>query len=679
LSHTRIARVNGRPGTVRPRVHESAQTSRMVVVRVGSPVRFASPRPIYVLVVVAAVLFGLALRGDLLQAGFFADDFDHYAMWTGRYPVARSPLDLFNFSDGSQHDNAALMESGHFPWWSDPDVHLSMLRPLSSALIAFDLAAFGSDARFAHAHSLLWWALLAAAAAWLLFMVLPPSWAALALVLYVCEEGHSLPAGWLANRSPLVATAFGFVALGAHIRAHRDGVRSMRWVSWMAILLALLAGEYAFSVLAYFVAWEAVGRSHEPWKQRALRLSPLMGMAIAYLVVRHALGIGIDRSGFYLSPTSAPLTFMAALSWRVPVLVGELVLGVPADWYAMGSPWRDVLLRGEWFSRAQWQALPSWPTVHVALGAGGLGIGLWSVIRLARGPAAEARTFDTRAVSWFALGSLFALVPVAGSMVSARLTVAAALGVDVLLAAVLLRALSYMRFGPVGLARVASLLLVAGVTYLHIVSAAQRSHWEAGFIRARSYFENAWVLGAELDERRVAEQHVIVIAARDLTTSWYLPYVRHLSGLPMPRSYWLLSGAAQPHDLERVGEASIELSVLTSYVDAMAVGSNYRPAERPFRVGDEVSLRGFTARVISTLHGQPRRVRFTFAGSLDDSRYVFLASTSRGLRRLQVPAVGERVRLPRPSYPNPGSLAHAREDLGPSLFDLTPQGPVRTR
>src|SRR5689334_12810279 len=98
----------------------------------------------------------------------------------------------------------------------------------------------------------------------------------------------------------------------------------------------------------------------------------------------------------------------------------------------------------------------------------------------------------------------------------------------------------------------------------------------------------------------------MVIATQDLTSAWYLPYVRRMANLPMPRSYLLLSGASQPHDLYRVADNALELVVLTRDVEMMAVGSNYRPGDKPFHVGDSVMFDGIRAEVVRVLYGQPQ-------------------------------------------------------------------------
>ncbi|HEX7480815.1 MAG TPA: hypothetical protein VF331_23640 [Polyangiales bacterium] len=599
---------------------------------------------------------GFVLRSPVLSAGFYADDFDHHAMQVGHYPVPRGRFDMFNFGNGSSAENRVLMQSGHFPWWSDPHIHLSMFRPLSSALIAFDFAAFGLDARFFHLHSFVWWGVLVVAAAWLLAELLPTPIALLALFFFVLEEGHDLPVGWLANRSPLVATTFGLLALRDHIAWRNSGSTAARWRSLGFCVLALSAGEYALSALAFLAAFELFGRN-DALQVRVRALLPVAAAGLGYLVLRQSLGYGIEGSGFYISPSATPLSFLVALCWRIPVLTGDLMLGVVADWYTAGTPWRAAILRQQWFSPEQWRALPDWHTWQVLIG----GVCLATALALVRWLPKLTAATTAAAARWLFAGAVLSLVPVSGGMAAARLTVAASLGFDVLFAVLLASAAQrIVRAGILG--RIGAALGCFVLLYLHGFQAAQRAQIDSYSLRFRSRAEQAWVLSADLDDRKLSEQSLAIVAAQDLGTAWYIPYILQMAGRPMPRAAWLLSGAGQAHDLERVADNAVDLTVITSHVDGMAVGSNFRPADKPFQVGDQVRVPGFVATVLSTLHGQPQRVRFDFPSSLDDGHYVFLFPGERGLRQLSLPAVGGRLRLRSPVYPNDESFELLRQD-----------------
>jgi hypothetical protein len=613
--------------------------------------------------VMIAISAGVALRWDVLDAGFFSDDFDHYAMRNGIYPVARSKFDMFNFSDGSAAENRVLMQAGHFPWWTHPSVHLSMWRPLSSGLMAFDFATFGTNARLFHLHSLLWWALLVLAVGTVLWQVLPKPAAAVAILLFALEEGHGLPVAWPANRSTLVASAFGFFALALHMLWRNTGERRARIGFVACSILALAAGEYAFTAFAYLAAYELL-RSGASRATVLRALWPVIAASGIYLMFRQALGYGIEGSGFYISPTGTPLEFVKALAWRLPVLAGDLLFGIAADWYVLGTPWRERLLDWNLVSPEVWYALPGWQVTQTAIGVTGLGLVALVVWRLPRMLGEER----ARPVRWLFAGALFSLLPVAGTMVSSRLTVAASVGFDALYGTLIVACATWVwsKTRPVGV-RVVAAASCALLIWVHGYRSAERSYEEASWYAYHSDLERDWILGADIDDRTVAQQDVMVFGAQDVMTCWYIPYLRAFAGRPRPRSAWVLSGAPQAHDLIRVAPNAFVLAVLTSDVERMAAGSNYRPLDAPMKVGDEVKLSGMQVKVVSVLRGQPARALFTFDAPLEDPRYLFLHPTERGLRRVRLPAVGERIRLRRPVYPSKDALSALRFDREQSM------------
>src|ERR1700748_2175529 len=93
--------------------------------------------------VACVIVIGVSLHWRAVDGAMLADDWDHYAMYARVYPVPRSRLDVFDFVSGSEAERAALLAAGRLPWWSDPQLQLSVLRPLSSALSYFDFSALG--------------------------------------------------------------------------------------------------------------------------------------------------------------------------------------------------------------------------------------------------------------------------------------------------------------------------------------------------------------------------------------------------------------------------------------------------------------------------------------------------------------------------------------------------------
>jgi hypothetical protein len=606
----------------------------------------ARQRLLYFAWVALSIALGLALRWRAVEASFLADDYDHYAMHEGLYPVKRGPLDMFDFVGDSAVERHALLRSGRLPWWSAPELHLSVLRPLASALIALDFSLFGPDPKPLHLHSMLWWAVLVSAVAAVLARVLPLPGAAVGVLIYALDEAHGLTLSWIANRSALVAAALCAWGLWAHL-AHRAGeLRYGRALSACLVALGLLAGEHAFAVLGYFAAFELWAMRDSP-RRRALALLPVAALAGCYLIARGALGYGIAGSGFYIDPLATPLRYAASSAVRLPLLLGDLVLGFGAEWYYVGPPWRSWLL-GQALLPARWLSLPVLQGLQLGAGLAttvGLCALLWWLGRSARG-------HRTPAARWLLLGALLSLAPMCSTLAMSRLTLGAAIGVDGVLGLLLWSALRAALQAKQLVPRVQPLLLALPLLGVHVAYAAVRAHDEVAYYFYRSRVEESWAMHAELDDAGIATKHVMVIAARDWTSQWGLSYARRLHGHPMPKSTELLSAALDNrHTLVRISERVLELDIDGPAQPETFSGGVYRPEDAPFRGGERLACAHLEVLVLSASRGQPTRLLFTFPLSVDDDRYVFLYPGERGLARVAPPAIGQRLSLPPPAWP----------------------------
>jgi hypothetical protein len=591
-----------------------------------------------VAVVVLAVALGAWLRRDALDSGFWADDYLHYAMLHGGYPVARAPWDLFRFADGTSQETRKLVDFGYYPWWAHEHFRLSMWRPLASLSHALDYRLFGTDALRHHEHSFVWWALCAIAVAGCLFATLPRSIASCALFLFVLDESHSVPLVWLSNRSLLMAMAFAFAAFWAHIAwRSRSSLRSslgLRALSVGLFALSLACGEYAFAVLGYLIAFELIAQSAKGSRLRAI--APQLGLALLFVVAMPALRYGSAHSGLYTSPVGEPVAFVGKLLSGLPVLIGDLVLGIPADWWSFGTPWK----------------VSNWPAWQLALGLlGALLAGL--LLRVVRSALTQD---ENRALRFLLVGALLALLPVLGSFVTTRLVLPASVGVSALLGAAIVASLRKLRDGS-ALARVGFGTLLVLVVWLHGYRAPSMGIDTLRFYSYVALSRTAWPLSAQIDDATADKTRVVMPTAADANDAAYLPFVRALHGRPLLRGFRLLSGAPGRHKLVRTGDRVLELSVLDerALTDSVA-GSLTRPHGEPLAAGDRAASAGMQVEVLATRKAQPSRMRYTFDVSLDDPSLLFLASTEHGLARISLPPAGSSMILPAPEMPDLGKL-----------------------
>ena len=602
------------------------------------------PRALFLTTLGAALLLGLTLQWPSYHGGFRGDDYVQWAMFRGDFPAPRSAVDLFSFAAGTRQDYLTLVDFGHLPWWSHPQLRLRMWRPLASALMALDFQLWDSDARPHHAHSLIWFCLLLIAAGRLLWRVLPPPSAAIALVLFAASPCHTLPVGWLANRSTLVACTWAFAAIELQLYARATRARWARLACAAVSCIALLCGEYALSALVYGLCFSLLwqrepGEPGPTLRDKARDALPVLAPLCGYLVLHSLLGSDIVHSGYYISPFKAPLDFARALVTRVPVLSADLLFGMPSYYLHAGSPLRGWLLSQNLISPELWVRLPDWSSWHVAVGylALAFGVGLYAWLR--RRPRSE------RPPSWLVLGTLLSLLPCAGSLPEDRLLTAATLGSCALLASALVSiARNLLRSQH----RAVALALAVPVLWLPI-SAVARSYEDVRAIVAGSAVARAWCLDAELPSDPNARVYLITTA--DFNSAVNLPWMRLLEARKVPpRSYRRLSPGPMPVRIQRVSERVFEVRVVTSEVYGAVVPGLYRDAASPVLPGERHELPGMVVTVLEAYQDNPTRMRFELDRALDDPSLWFLAATEQGLRRIALPAIGDNLLVPYAQY-----------------------------
>ncbi|MFI5308469.1 MAG: hypothetical protein ACHQ53_14015, partial [Polyangiales bacterium] len=412
-------------------------------------------------------------------------------------------------------------------------------------------------------------------------------------------------------------------------------------LSALCFAASLAAGEYAFGLLAYLVAFELVG-ARGTIGERARALVPALALAATYLLLRSGLGYGVRGSGMYVGP-GEPLRFLAQVGTHVPVLGASLLLGVPAAWFQAGPPWRDPAIASGLLTPRAFDLVPSWQSTHVALGM----LALLGAVLALRWLAPPDRT-DLAACRWLTAGSLLSLLSAAGTDPSPRLLGAPALGACALLAALFVRCLPALTNRPRrGLAG-----LCVAIALVHGALAAHRAFASTTALRQETEAARRWALQAEIPTQG-AGVDVVIVSASDFATAANLPWVRLIHGLPLPRSYRRLSGALQAHDLHRVDAHSLELEVLASDLRGAFAGSIYRPSEQGFVAGQRVELPRMTVDLLAVADGNPWRLRFTFERALDDPALLFLHARPEGLRRFVPPPLGATLRLPLASAPRP--------------------------
>ncbi|WNG36218.1 hypothetical protein F0U61_23010 [Archangium violaceum] len=573
---------------------------------------FAFPRMLWL-----SLLAALVLALPTAWLGFISDDFIHLLILEG-FPAPGTPWDLFRFAGGDPAGLQPLLDEGPYPWWTLPELKLTFWRPLSSALAVMDYNLFGRNAVGWHLHSLVWYLGLVALFGALLRRFLPGAIGALALFLFAIDGAHFMVAGWIANRNALVAAVPALFGLWMHLE-WREARRPWALpLSLAGLAVGLLGGESALGLFAYVLAYELLG-DRGSVKERLRAIAPAALLGLAYLVVYKLRGYGAYGSGSYMDPVGEPGRFLMGALARVPVLLGGLLLEVPADLWVAGEQVRPTLV-----------------------GVGLLGLGM--VVLLVRATWPSLTEDERRHCRWLFLGAALSLLPVAATFPSNRLLLVPGLGGLVAVAVVLVAAWRSRARGwrPRGLAVGAAVLAL-----MHLVLAPLL--WPLMTLA----FRQAWIqteptlltLERELDYQRLPQQRLIVFPMATPLMSMYLPTIMATRGMPRPLAWWQTSMSPEPHVFTRTGPDSFELTLTRNQFLTSEFEGVFRGPSHPLRQGAQVKLKGMTVTVLDANEKGPTRIGFTFDRPLEDPSFVFLRWKDNAMRPFTPPPVGERLPL----------------------------------
>src|SRR5687767_1815552 len=247
----------------------------------------------FALFVAVLVVAGVLVHRPSLSMGYLSDDYLQNAMLDGEYPVPRSALDLYSFVKPGELER--VMDLGIVPWWSHPDLKLTALRPLSSALLWVDHRLLGLSSYAQHVHSLLWSAALVVAFAVFCRRLFSPAVAVFATVLFAFDPAHLIPIVWIANRTALVSAFFGLLGVFYFIRFRREAKPRSAVLCASGFALALAGGEYGLCALAYVVTYELFV-ARDRWSERPKAWLPAAVPTLAYVVLYAVLGFGAAAS-----------------------------------------------------------------------------------------------------------------------------------------------------------------------------------------------------------------------------------------------------------------------------------------------------------------------------------------------------------------------------------------------
>jgi hypothetical protein len=555
------------------------------------------------------ILMGLAFLIGLpsIGLGIVADDVPQRLILQGIWPLeeAADPLfHLFSFMPGQTLDLTPLREMGVLSWLADPEISATFFRPVTALTHILDYQLWPDTFWIQHVHSRVWYA-LSVGAAFLCFRQYGLAFpiAGLAGLMFTLEEAHGLNMGWLANRNASICLVFGIAAICLH-RCWRVSGRLIFGIAGViCFVLAMFSAEAGVGALAYVVAWQLV-MDEGRWIRRLMGVIPYLAALLVWLLIYKQLGHGVQWSDVYVDPGTQPLRFAIASAERLPLMVIAQWLQVPIDiCNALEPQGRWLLASGAWLATL---CIARW---------------LWPLLKARR----EAR--------FWAIGMCLSFVPLCAAFPMVRVLTFSGLGAFALLA---MKTAPWLA-GESSLTRFQRALLTLHIPFSGVYLMMIPFIW-FGIL---SILMPTDELPADLS----ADQTIVLVQTHELAPAAIslVPLIEGRVDRPIPV---IMLGSF----LAEMNAVRIDANTLELHIDAgwsrVPVERITRSIERPWEVGDPVSLPRFTAKIMAiTEDGRPRTVHFIFDSPLEDPSLRWFAYEGLHLVEWSPPHAGEGKKL----------------------------------
>ncbi len=558
----------------------------------------------YVLWCVGCALLAVGLCSHALDNGLYFDDWGmmHRARYGDYHVDLRRPAEELLY-------RVRTREEGWLPWYTNLDATMAVFRPLPLQMHVQEFRLFPKGIGAMHAISLGWLAAAIGAFAWLARrLTSSPLAAALAVLFFALEDGHAASVEWLAARNLMMTAAFGAVALASQDAWRRDGWRPGAWLCPVSLGLAFVTSESALCIAVY-LGCHAFFVDRVGLRERAVGALPWVGVTAAYVVYYAAAGYGVQGIGLYIDPIGQASLFAGAVARSVPMLVDTKLLGIPT---------------------LSWQPLWS-PAVAVTV------LVLLAVVFL---PLLRRHAH----LRFWALGLVLAQVPIAATAPQVRFFVVTALGGSILVAELVVHAVSgrrSIRSKPLGFAALAVGLAAfvahgPASAYALTRGALIDGHHDAATL------DRLYTRAEEAVSTARADQRVFIVNAPMQAIFGTGLLMRKARGQSRPLSSNILCPSSGRVWVQRRDEKTLVLRAERSFF-----GSDwpiYRAA--PSTVGETAELGAFKARVVAIDDGgRPSIVSFELDRPLEDPGFVWKKWQDGQFVDFVPPALGEIVEV----------------------------------
>lgn len=605
---------DGHLGRARARDRDHDQRQRSGILRL----RTWLAQPSAAWVIIAAALF---LCAPALVTGLVLDDNFHAIALRSELSTPgtkRAPWDAFSFAT-SPAESRQMIDESIFPWWSDPNAHLTFFRPLASLTLWVDQNVWPDAPALMHMQSFLWYALLLTVVASIYRRftgrAFSLGFAGLALLLFAVDDAHAMTVGWIANRSALMALTFGFASLLAHDSWRSTGRRRYLLGALALLALGLASAEAALQVTAYFVAYALFldgGSKRARWRS----LLPYAAVLFVWHSVYSTFGFGAVGSDLYVDPAHDPVGFVKAAAVRLPLLLAAQFGGLSAD-------------LADWLHYWAPSIAPALLPLTLLI----VGLCVWTYY-----PLWSTR----REVRFWAVGTFFSTLPVCAAQPGDRLLMATGVGGAALVAILILAALDRVR----ELRSRGRKLLVWTMAVINIAIAPLLLPVQAYAL----VYMDRYIDKAERtlpDGEDVPSKTVVLLNPPTDEYGLYMSNHRRLRGAVMPQHLRWLASSASDLTLTRVDANSLKVTPREGFLPPGALWT-LRSRSYKSKVGDTVPLEGATYTVSAvTEDGRPAELTARFDKPIDGDSFVWMRwSSKNGFVPFALPQPGNSMFVP---------------------------------
>ena len=563
---------------------------------------------------------------------------------TGLVPEKPGTLSaaLFEQFGFSRHESQmeAAKNYGILPWWTPEGMKAALWRPLSSFTHWLDYRLFPDSAPLMHVHHLLWFSAVIFLIAVLYRRLMGPTWvAALAVIFFLIDENNVFPVMFVAHRNSFIALFFGLLCLIAHHRWRKNNSRTAAIAAPIFLLLSLFSAEAGIATFAYILAY-AIALEKGSLAKRAATIAPAVCIIILWRLIYNTLGYGTYNVGLYVDPVNEPVRYTLAVLERLPIMLFGVFSPIPPDFVSGMNP-----------SATTWLMFISIASLMLLL-----------VVML-------PLLLNNRLALFFALGTVFAVVPFCACFVSSRNLLFASVPGFALIAIFITDVFKKSSYLPRALLYRMVIWIVCIGLFLTHLPGALFGRFIGQKMTSSILLSSIGPPRELIDNVRTNQSLVVINSPCALGLAW-LPFVQVYEGKEPPNSLRVLAPALRPLQVRRVDKRTLIIRAKDGDIFSCgdvgpmhlaylmkAFNDLFRNKEFSFQPSQTVTLPRLTVKVLEVdeKKATPTQVAFIFDTALEDDSLCFYRFDWWSLSHLpfKMPAIGEIIELPGPPYVSP--------------------------